>query len=119
MAKTNSRTSHLSSQTADVSAATAQGNAETCSDSYSTSVACTCVQVGAATTAASITVWARGASGIWVALYEAYSFGTAADTYYVSFDVPPEYSEVAVEYTAQSGGTSSTLNVDVLEVTAL
>jgi H+/gluconate symporter-like permease len=119
MAKTNSRTQLLTGQATAVSAATAQGSPATVSDSYSTSIACTCVQVGTATTAAKITVWARGASGIWVALYKDYSFGTAEATYYASFDVPPEYSEVAVEYTPQTVGTSSTLAVDVLEVTAV
>jgi len=119
MALTKAVTSHLSSQTATVSDATAQTNAETISDSYSTILNITIAQVGAASSAATFTVWVRTASGIWVALWEAVPAGTAEDTYYWSIPIPFAYGAVGVAYTAQSGGTSSTINVDVIEVTAL
>lgn len=88
------------------------------SNAYRSSVYYSMVQVGTATTAASMVVEVSPDGSTWYDLTEI-TFGTAADTYEGVVEMPDDAQEVRLAFTAQSGGTSSTLNAQVGEVTAL
>lgn len=119
MALTKARTSHLASQTASVSAATAQSNAEDISDSYDSWLSVKYVQSSAdATVAGEISVWVRTDTGTWFKLLDGFTFPLAQGTSYEVFQVPFAYDAVGVEYAAPTGGTG-TIDVDLSEVTAL
>lgn len=93
-------------------------------DGYSKTLGVSIVQVGTASTVA--TWWAQvsfdggstyldhaGTSQAGIAA------GTAANTYSWTVVLPSEATHVRVPFTAQAGGTSSTLNAVVGKVTAL
>jgi hypothetical protein len=89
------------------------------SNSYSTTVGIEVVQVGTATTAASwkLNVSLDGGTDYFV--HAEASAGTAAGTYTWTVDLPMAATHVTLTSTAQSGGTSSTFDAEVGEVTAL
>lgn len=121
MALTKARTSHLASQTASVSAATAQSNAEDVSDSYDSWLSVKYVQSSSdATVAGEISIWVctDSGTGTWFKLLDGYTFPLAQGTTYEVFQIPFAYDAVGVEYAAPTGGTG-TLDVDLAEVTAL
>ena len=94
-------------------------NAVDVSGSYASEVYVQIVVVGTATTAASFTVAFSADTTNYRGSVGPFSAGTAASTYKFVVAVPPGASDVEIVYTAQSGGTSSTLTADVSRVTAL
>jgi hypothetical protein len=103
--------------------ATATGvtNAVDVSACYAQAVYAQVVVVGTATTAASFTVQLSADAGSnYLAVIGPFSAGTTAATYnFGPIPLEPACSSVKVSYTAQSGGTSSTITLHVSRMTAL
>jgi hypothetical protein len=102
--------------------ATASGtsNAVDVSASYVSELDVQIVQVGTASTVASFTVEFSADGTNFRAAIGPFSAGTTASTYkFGPITCPAGQSSVRVVYTAQSGGTSSTLTADVSRMTAL
>lgn len=89
------------------------------SNAYRSSLYYSMVQVGEATTAASMAVQVSPDGGTTYYDLIAVQFGEAADTYENVIELPDDTTRVRIAFTAQSGGTSSTLDAQVGEVTAL
>jgi hypothetical protein len=96
-------------------------NAVDISASYASEVDVQIVQVGTASTVASFTVeFSADAGSNFRSSVGPFNAGTAAATYkFGPIVCPPGQSSVRVVQTAQSGGTSSTITVDVSRTTAL
>lgn len=89
------------------------------SDAYRATVYYSMVQVAAATTGASMDVEVRpSAAGSYYVL-TSIQFPAAAGTYQGAIELPDDIQDVRLDFVAQSGGTSSTLDAEVGEVTAL
>lgn len=102
--------------------ATASGtsNAIDISASYASEVDVQVVQVGTASAAASFTVEFSADATNFRASVGPFTAGLTAATYkFGPISCPPGQSSVRVVHTAQSGGTSSTITVDVSRTTAL
>lgn len=103
--------------------ATASGtsNAVDISASYASEVNGQVVMVGTASTAASFIVeFSADAGSNFRASVGPFSAGLTAATYkFGPIPCPPGQSSVRIVYTAQSGGTSSTLTLDISRTTAL
>jgi hypothetical protein len=102
--------------------ATASGttNAITTTALYAKTVYGQIVQVGIATTAASIQVQeSPDGSTYFSPPTKVYTAGLAAATYYFQIPCDPTCASVQVVYTAQVGGTSSTLTMQLGEVTGV
>ena len=102
--------------------ATASGtsNAVDISASYASEVDVQIVQVGTATTVAQFYVEFSADTTNFRSSVGPFNAGTAAATYkFGPIVCPPGQSSVRVVQTAQSGGTSSTITVDVSRTTAL
>lgn len=102
--------------------ATASGttNSVDVSASYSGEVYPQIVVVGTATTAASFTVEFSADGTNFRSAVGPFSAGLAAATYkFGPVTYPPGCEGARIVYTAQAGGTSSTLTADVTKVTAL
>jgi hypothetical protein len=100
--------------------ATASGttNAITCSADYIQEVYVQIVQVGTATTAATFTVqWSPDGSTYYSG--QTYTAPTGAATTAWAVAVPVTAESVQIVYTAQSGGTSSTLTAQLGTVTGV
>ena len=91
------------------------------SGNYLTEVYCSIVQVGTATSAATIQIQVSPDAGttyyspptlLWTA-------GLSAATYNVTLSVPTSADKIKVVFTAESGGTSSTCVVQLNTVTAV
>lgn len=115
MALTKSSASHVSGQTSSTTT-----TATDISAVYRAAIGVSIVQVGTATTAATFIVQVSFDGGTtyhdWTGPVGA---GTAAATYTWAVELPDAANRVRLVYTAQSGGTSSTLSAIVGEVTAL
>lgn len=71
-----------------------------------------------ATTGATVVVQMRPtASGTWYNVHAFYG-GTAADDYDWMFQIPPGTEDVRLDYTAPSGGSSHTCDLEVGKITA-
>ena len=102
--------------------ATASGttNAVDVSDCYAAEVHVQIVVVGTASTAASFVVQFSIDNSNYRSQFGPYAAGTAAATYrFPPIPIPPGVNSVQLVYTAQSGGTSSTLTADVSQLTAI
>lgn len=89
------------------------------SNAYRASVYASMVQVGTATTPAQLKVEVSPDGGTtWYDLTE-FTYPVAAGTYEHVIALPDDAQSVRLSFTAQSGGTSSTLNAQVGEITAL
>ena len=102
--------------------ATASGttNAVDVSGSYASEVDVQVVVAGTATSPALFSVEFSADGTNFRAAVGAFSAGVAAGTYkFGPIACPPGQSAVRLVYTAQSGGTSSTLTADVSRTTAL
>jgi hypothetical protein len=100
--------------------ATASGttNAISCSTDYVQEVYVQIVQVGSATTAASFTIqWSPDGSTYYSG--QTYTAGTSAATYTWVIACPVTAENVQVVYTAQAGGTSSTLTAQLGQMTGV
>ena len=100
--------------------ATASGttNPISCATDYAQQVFVSIAQVGTATTAASFVVqWTPDGTTYYGS--PSYAAGTAAGTYYFTIDVPVTAQDVEIVYSAQAGGTSSTLNAQLGQVTGV
>ncbi len=102
--------------------ATASGtsNAVDISASYASAVDVQIVVVGTATGAASFTVEFSADGTNYRASVGPFSAGLAAGTYkFGPIACDPSQADVRIVYTAQTGGTSSTLTADVGKMTAI
>lgn len=89
------------------------------SDAYAPGITWSIVQVGTATTAARFTVEVSVDGGTTYRGVQSVAAGLAAGTYSDSIALDPFVTHVRLAFTQQSGGTSSTLNAQVGEVTGL
>lgn len=76
-------------------------------------VTATIVQVGAATTAATFSVEVSVDVGSTYRALTAITAPTAAGTYDWTIGIPDATTHVRIDYTAQSGGTSSTMDAQI------
>lgn len=113
MALTKSSASHLSGQTST----TATPTGTSIADAYRASAYIEIVVVGTATTGALVYVEVSVDNTDWYRLAELQA-GLAAGTYEWVVQLPDDAQYVRTPYTAQSGGTSSTLDVQIGKVTA-
>jgi hypothetical protein len=115
VALTKTNVSIYSAQTSSVAIGSA--TAYDLDDSYETDVYVSLVQTGTATTAASIEVHISPDDSDY---YRAtvWSAGLTAATYQIVISVPSGKA-VKIVYTAQSGGTSSSLTAELCKVTAI
>lgn len=90
-----------------------------CSGDYAQQLYYDLVQVGTATTAASIQVKVSPDGGTTWYLLTTVTFGTAAGTYDGVIDIPITAKSVEVVYSAEAGGTSSTLTIQLGQVTGV
>jgi hypothetical protein len=93
-------------------------NPISCSTDYIQEVYVSIVQVGTATTAASFSLqWSPDGSTYYAG--QTFTAGTAAATYTWTIAVPVTAEDVQIVYTAQSGGTSSTLTAQLGQLTGV
>lgn len=85
---------------------------------YAQQIYLSIVQVGTATTAASFTIQTSPDASTFYSL-TTMSAGTTAGTYQWVIDVPITCEAVQIVYSAQSGGTSSTLTAQLGQVTGV
>jgi hypothetical protein len=93
-------------------------NPVSCATYYAQDLAVTIAQVGTATTAASFQVQYSFDASTYYTL-ATYTAGTGAATYTWTINIPATAQYVQIVYSAQSGGTSSTLNAQLGEVTGI
>jgi len=93
-------------------------NPISCSTDYIQEVYLQIVQVGTATTAATFTIQSSPDGSTYFS-GQTYTAPTAAGTYTWNLAVPASAQDVQIVYTAQSGGTSSTLTAQLGQVTGV
>lgn len=114
MALTKATVSHLTAQTTT----TATPTGTSIADAYRATAYIEIVQVGTATTAATVSVEVSPDNTDWYSL-GTFSAGTAEDTYEWVVQLPDDAQYVRTPYTAQAGGTSSTLDVQIGKLTGI
>ncbi len=85
---------------------------------YADTIYLTLVQVGVATTAATFTIW-QSPDGTNYYAGPTYSAGLTAATYTWEIALDPTCQSVQVAWTTQSGGTSSTITIQLGEITGV
>jgi hypothetical protein len=99
---------HNQTQVLNAVAATGNSSSVDCSTAQFIGFDAYCVQVGTATTAASVKVqWSNDAGSTWVD-GPTYTFGLTAATWGQQFAAQPSANLFRLVFTQQSGGTSST-----------
>lgn len=93
--------------------------AQDCSNAYAADVGVKIVQVGSATSAASFKVEVSFDGGTDYYTHAEASAGLAAATYTWTIALPPSATHVRIAFVTQSGGSSSTLDAELGEVTAV
>lgn len=92
-----------------------------CSADYAQQLYAECVVVGTPSAGASIQVQVSpdGGTTYYSPGVLSYTFPTAAGTYDVLIDLPVTATKIKLAYTAQTGGTSSTLTAQLGQVTGV
>lgn len=115
MALTKSFTSIFSAVTATTTSA-----AIAVTTSYASEVYVNIVVVGAPTVGASFSIQCSADTSTYPSVIGPFSAGIVALTYnFPPIVIPPGTSDIKIAYTAQTGGTSSTINAQVSLVTSL
>lgn len=115
MALTKSPVNNVNGQTTSTTT-----TATDISDAYEAEAYVQIVQVGAATTAATVQIEVSPDDTNWYDEGGLLTAGTAAGTYeWAPIPLPRTGQGVRVTFTQQSGGTSSTLRVDIGKVTGI
>lgn len=114
LALTKTDTSHVSGQTTSTTT-----TATDISNAYRASIYISIVQVGAATTAATVQIEVSTDGTNYFDYGGVLTAGTAAATYEWVVQLPDDAQNVRLVFTQQSGGTSSTLSARVGEVTGI
>lgn len=114
MALTKTTTSHLTGQTST----TATPTGTDISNAYRATAYIEIIQVGTATTAATVSVEVSTDNTDWYSM-GTFTAGLSAATYEWVVQLPDDAQYVRTPFTAQSGGTSSTLDVQIGEITGI
>ncbi len=118
MAATKASTTLSSSWASGSTTASGTTTAVSTATHYADTIYLTLVQVGVATTAATFTIW-QSPDGTTYYAGPTYTAGLTAATYAWEIALDPTCQSVQVTWTTQSGGTSSTIAIQLGEVTGV